>query len=573
MPRKTLKSAATAVVAATKAEKLAKSKAAAKEWATKRAADKKANKNKPTAAKVPAAKEKKEEEEEVTPPPKKKPKASTTKKTSSSPKPTPKPAEGRSTRGRKRVVEESSPKALPSVDVVDKKRRKSSAYPSKSKGGRAAKAEDAPLAALTDGEEKGPNGTPVKDRTPSKSSFDAARAGKVALSHLARLVAVAFAVVIMGGGLNYVGVEYIKPLLQGGSDEGRGGEKVCFNDKFMSKRMEDLAERYGAQSECRIEDTVEICPSEATCYLGKVRDCDHLGHGRHLKLSPDGGACVLDEEGEDKEVNLLLSALQSTTLEHTCHCWGLSRFTDTCTIPVMERVDANNGHPLFLAGTIAKKAGIGAKDVEFLSHAHPGIQVGPGQEQTVGLTAEYAKSNVQFPFTCYLQVLASDLAWYCLKGTWALAAAVAMVGWRAFLMYPVGVGGATAAAAVVASGRRRSRITQERLTAVLAMKGVVHKILQESQVGLSKDMIRDDVLNTMEPRSAKRRRGLMGTWGTVLKQLKTDSRIRVAEGVNRATGELDLLFTWVYTPRKKGRKEEEEEGEEGKGGRRRVVLG
>lgn len=122
------------------------------------------------------------------------------------------------------------------------------------------------------------------------------------------------------------------------------------------------------------------------------------------------------------------------------------------------------------------------------------------------------------------------------------------------------------------------------------MQSVVHKILQDSEVGLSESMIRDDVLNTMEPASSRKRKGLMGTWGVVLSQIKKDARIRCGEGVNGATGEIDMLFTWVYTPKKKGRRgrdweddeegEEEEEGEKkggGKGGRksgrRKVVLG
>ena len=110
--------------------------------------------------------------------------------------------------------------------------------------------------------------------------------------------------------------------------------------------------------------------------------------------------------------------------------------------------------------------------------------------------------------------------------------------------------------------------------------------LQDSEVGLSESMIWDDVLNTMEPASSHRRMGLMGTWGLVLGQIKKDARIRCWEGVNGVTGEVDMLFTWVYTPKKKGKSgrdwEEEEEGEGGggggeegvrKGGRRKVLLG
>jgi len=203
----------------------------------------------------------------------------------------------------------------------------------------------------------------------------------------------------------------------------------------------------------------------------------------------------------------------------------------------------------------------------------------------VGLKKEFANENVKFPFSCYLQVLGSDISWYCVKGTWAIVGFLFVFVWKAFLMYPVAVGGAVGGTAVWVARGRKSKRSKERMEKVLTMKTLVHDLLQGSEVGLGKDMIRDDVCNQMEPGSARRRKELMGnTWGTVLKQIKSDSRIRCAEGVDGSTGEIDELFTWVYTPRKKGRsrssgrEEEEEEVEEGggkgrRGGRRRVVRG
>ncbi|GMI47174.1 hypothetical protein TrCOL_g6526 [Triparma columacea] len=701
-PKKSLKSAATAVVAAKKADKLAKSKAAAKEWAAKRAAQKKEKKSNNNKANSKVKEE--EDDPDVAPPPKKKAKSTTKSTTTKKSTSTPKAASSRSTRGKKRVVEETE-EAAASPPSDKKKRKKTSTKtsppPPKSTRGRSSKVPPpSPVDDSSDSEsEKGPNGTPVKDRTseaavndvlsvsPKKkvgrggkkadtakeeareaakeraklwadkkkggekgkvkeveevieeeeeeeeeekveeevvetpkrgrrgrkiptpktkernntrknkagnptvntSSVDETStptssptsvnegvetAGKAALIGILKLLSLALTIVVTGGGLNYLTIEYITPYLTSVTPI-TTDSRVCYNDKFMSKRLDELTEKYGTESTCRIEDTVEICPSEATCYLGKVRDCDHLGHGRFLQLHEDGGSCVLGGDGGgESDVDMLLEALAKITLEHTCHCWGLSRFTETCTISVMEKVEGNGGHPMFVIDMVSKKAGIGIKDAEFISHVHEGVMVGEDGTM-IGLTGEYAKRNLEFPFTCYLQVIMNDVAWYCWRATLALFVLVAKTAWKAFLIYPVGVGGGLAFAAVAASVRRRRRRTAARLECVLNMKGEVHRILQDSSVGLSAAMIRDDVLNSMEPKSAKRRRGLEGTWGVVLKQIKTDSRIRVAEGVNEATGEVEVLFTWVYTPRKKGgRKEKEEEGEGGKkGGRRKVVIG
>lgn len=138
-----------------------------------------------------------------------------------------------------------------------------------------------------------------------------------------------------GGGTFYVHQQHVKPFLtsilsgspNGGSGKGNdtGPLKVCFNDKFMSKLLPGLQETYGTTSTCSINDTVDICPSHATCYLGKARDCGHLGFGGYMKINKEGNECVLDEGKAGETVGRVLEAMGNTTLEHTCHCWGLGR--------------------------------------------------------------------------------------------------------------------------------------------------------------------------------------------------------------------------------------------------------
>lgn len=213
-----------------------------------------------------------------------------------------------------------------------------------------------------------------------------------------------------------------------------------------------------------------------------------------MTVSEEGDSCVLrDDEVTKDKVGRVVKGMEDLTVEYTCNCWGLFRLSNSCPLSVMEKVESNNGHPLFAIGTVSKRVGVGVRDVEFVGIVREEVVVEDGM---MGLDEGYAKTNVkvrgrggeggdiskvtlttethgnaeQFPFSCYLQVLSADISWYCLKGTWAIVGYFLKLLWSLFLTYPVAVGGLGVVGIVGKMVRRKTRIKKEKLDQVLKMK-------------------------------------------------------------------------------------------------------
>ena len=307
----------------------------------------------------------------------------------------------------------------------------------------------------------------------------------------------------------------------------------------------------------------KVCPSHATCYAGYIVDCDHLGLGSLMRPSASGLECVLDYKHRERDIEFVVRKLSDMTLEHTCNCWGLFRFTSTCNIGTFEKIKTNKGHPLFDCDTIAKSSNgrVTAEEVALLGVTlSDKLSYASGM---IGLNPLYAKDAVEFTVTCYVQVMAMDVAWYCVRATWVIMCVVAGVAWKVFMSYPVIFGGILVACAAwkVAGDRRQTKFEKDKV--VKDIRVMVEGILQENEDGISSEMLKSDVIKSPAFESSPLPRSeITKCYKKAIKAIKDDARVRAGRRRNDDTGEIEEMMEWVYSPRKRGRgkgKEKEKE--------------
>ena len=88
-------------------------------------------------------------------------------------------------------------------------------------------------------------------------------------------------------------------------------------------------------------------------------------------------------------------SLKDHTLAHTCHCFGLFKYSSTC--PLMGvKVDANHGHPLFPAAFVFDRVkgieGLGQEEFDLVT-SMSSLVISEGG--SLGLERAYAKREIE----------------------------------------------------------------------------------------------------------------------------------------------------------------------------------
>ena len=187
---------------------------------------------------------------------------------------------------------------------------------------------------------------------------------------------------------------------------------TCYADKFPPSRHSDLLSLYGDASPCSDRGyEASVCPQHGVCYDGNVVSCDYLTSLPLLSFSD--GACSLNSDGEALE-SVILGSLKGLTQAHTCHCFGLFKYSSTCPL-LGVKVDSNHGHPLFPSSFVYNQVksieGLTRESFDLVTSSSPLVIASSG---ALGLERSYAKKSVEFSVLCYVQLILADVAWWCL---------------------------------------------------------------------------------------------------------------------------------------------------------------
>lgn len=146
------------------------------------------------------------------------------------------------------------------------------------------------------------------------------------------------------------------------------------------------------------------CPRGAYCFGGYVRSC----HDPNLlEIDSSSTKCVLSASGIELQ-DRAISALSTLSVDYSCNCWGLFRFTSSrCKISKDAiKPSSNGGHPLFKLRSLtafmnehSPSGDVSVTDDEIatVSTSPPLTILSDGSDETffVGLKREYANRFVK----------------------------------------------------------------------------------------------------------------------------------------------------------------------------------